>query len=231
MTVLEIIVAALQELGVLVTGGTPNIYDTAWALGKFNRLLNTLSLDGLNLHYRIEESFNTESSVSYYTIGAGGTFDTVRPNVIDKAFIRDSDHDYPVWVRPISEYWDIMDKTVEDRPTKLYYDPTYPFGIIYLYFTPDSAYSLHIVTQRPLTTYVSTSTSVSLPGGYEEALILKLALAMAPRYGIKTSGELQMNARLAYDSLKARHLADQMKDVGLNLPGRRGGAYNIDADY
>jgi hypothetical protein len=231
MTVLEIIVAALQELGVLVTGGTPNIYDTAWALGKFNRLLNTLSLDGLNLHYRIEESFNAESSVPYYTIGPGGTFDTARPNVIDKAFIRDNDHDYPVWIRPIDEYWDIMDKTVEDRPIKLYYDPTYPLGIIYLYFTPNSAYSLHIVTQRPLTTYASTLTEVSLPGGYEEALILKLALAMASRYGIKTSGELQMNAKLAYDSLRARHLADQMKGVDLNLPGAHRSNYNVDADY
>lgn len=231
MTVLEIIVAAYQELGILVSGGEPNVNDRNWALGKLNRMLNTFSSDGLNLHYRIEESFNLVSGTPDYTIGSGATFDTVRPNVIEQAFIRDTGHDYPLGIRPAAEYWTLSEKTTEDRPLKLYYDPTYSSGTIYLYFTPDSAYSLHIVSQKPLLTYADAATEIVLPGGYEDALVLNLAIRMASRYGKVISRELHLDAMEALGNVRGLNLLGQMKAVDLGLPGRRETTYNIDSDY
>lgn len=231
MTGTEVIVAALQELGILVSGGTPSANDSAWGLGKLNRMLKSWAASGLNLHYRIEESFSLVGGTSSYTIGSGATFDTVRPNVIEQAFIRDSGHDYPLGIRPVAEYWAITEKSTEDRPLKLYYDPTYPNGIIYLYYTPNSAYALHIVSQKPLLTYASAGTEIVLPGEYEDCLVLNLAIQMASRYGISTSRDLQLSARGASDNVRALNLAGQMKGVDLNLPGQRGTTYNVDADY
>lgn len=231
MTAQEVIEAAYQELGILVSGGTLNTDDLTWGLGKLNRMLRSWSADGLNLHYRVEESFSLVSGTPSYTIGSGATFDTVRPQTIEQAFIRDSDHDYPMGIRPAAEYWDLSEKTTEGRPIKLYYGFTYPDGTIYLYYVPDSAYTMHIVSQKPLITYASANTEASLPGEYEDALVLNLAIRMASRYGKATSGELQLSAKEALGNMRALNLSGQMKGVDLDLPGARQGIYNIDADY
>ena len=229
MTAKEIIEASLTELGILVAGDSPGTADLAWCLGKFNRFLNTLSADGLNLHYRVEESFSLVAGTASYTIGSGATWDTARPNVIEQAFIRDSNnHDHPVSVRPIFEYWLISEKTSQSRPKELFYAYVAPYGIIYLYYTPNSSETLHIVSQKPLTTYTSASTEVILPVEYEDTLVLNLAIRIAPRYGIATSRELNLAAKEAYNNLKARNLASQMRIVPVNITGARG-AYNVDA--
>jgi hypothetical protein len=227
----EVITAAFQELGIVVSGGSPNANDLAWGLGKMNRMLRSWSADGINLHYRAEESFSLVSGTPSYTIGSGATFDTVRPATIEQAFIRDSSHDYQMGVRPAAEYWTLTEKTTEDRPLKLYYDPAYPNGTIYLYYTPNSAYSMHIVSQKPLLTYASAATEIVLPGEYEDMMVLNLAIRLASRYGKVTSRELQLSAREAYGNVRAMNLSGQMKGVDLDLPGQRRSTYNVDADY
>ena len=229
MTAKEIIEAAFQDLGIIEAGASLNFADLEWALSKFNRMLNSMSADGINLHYRIEESFPLVVGTASYTIGTGGTFNTARPNVIEQAFIRDTNgHDYTLGIRPIGEYWSLSEKTTQSRPTSLYYKPTYPYGTIYLYYTPADSEDLHIVSQKPLTTYTSELTSVSLPGEYEEALVTGLAVKIAPRYGIAVSPELRNDAMRTQASLRARNFANTMKSVDLHMPGRTGGTYDID---
>jgi hypothetical protein len=231
MTGTEVITAAFQELGIVVSGGSPNANDLAWGLGKMNRMLKSWSADGINLHYRVEESFSLVSGTPSYTIGSGATFDTVRPATIEQAFIRDSNHDYQMGIRPAAEYWTLTEKTTEDRPLKLYYDPAYPNGTIYLYYTPNSAYSMHIVSQKPLLTYVSAATEIVLPGEYEDALVLNLAIRFASRYGKVVSADLRLGAKEAFGNVRAMNLSGQMKGADLGLPGRRETTYNVDSDY
>ena len=231
MTIQEVIEAAYQELGILVSGGTLTTDDLTWGIGKLNRMLKSWSADGINLHYRIPEVFNLVGGTPDYEIGAGATFDTVRPNMIEQAFIRDSDHDYPMGIRPAAEYWGLSEKTTENRPLKLYYDPTYPNGTVYLYFTPNSAYTMHIVSQKPLITYASAKAEASLSGEYEDALVLNLAIRFASRYGRAISAQLRLDAKEALGNMRALNLSGQMKGVDLDLPGTRRGTYNIDADY
>lgn len=231
MTAQDVIEAALQELGIIVSGGSPNANDLTWGLGKLNRMLKSWSADGINLHHRVEESFSLVSGTPSYTIGWGGVFDTERPLTIEQAFIRISGHDYPLSIRPSSEYWSLPEKSTQDRPVKIYYIPTYSLGTIFFYYTPDSAYAFHLVSQKPLVTYVLATTDVSLPGEYEDAIVLNLAIRMASRYGKSVSRELHIDAKNAIGSVRALNLGSQIKGVELSIPGRRRGTYNIDADY
>ena len=228
MTAKEIIEAALQDLGIIEAGSSPNFDDLAWCLGKFNRMLNSMSADGINLFYRVSESFAMTSGTASYTIGSSATFDTTRPNVIEQAFIRVDGYDYIVTPRPMDEYWGISDKTTQGRPYLLYYNTTYPNGTIYLYYVPDSSDDLYIVSQKPLTTYSDEDTSVSIPAEYEDTLITRLAMQIAPRYGISVSSELALNAKTAYNNMKARNFANDMKPVELYITGG-GGAYDVEA--
>lgn len=228
MTAQEVVEAAFIELGIIVSGGSPNANDLAWSLGKLNRMLKSWSADGLNLSCRVQESFNLVAGTASYTIGTGASLDSVRPTIIEQAFIRISDHDYPVKVRPIAEYWTLTEKATQGQPVKLYYDFTYPNGTIYLYYTPDSSYSLHLISQKPLTVYASGTTDVLLPGEYEDMVVLNLAIRIASRYGSTVSRDLRLDATSALSNVKALNLVGQMKAVNLNLLGAASN-YNINA--
>lgn len=230
MTAQEIITAAFQELGIVVSGGSPGTDDLAWGLGKFNRLLNTLSVNGVNIPYETEESFSLVAGTPSYAIGSGATFDTARPNSISRAFIREGSSDYPLSVKSIEEYWLLSQKSATGFPTRLYYQGTYPNGTIYLYLAPASTYALHIVSEKSFTTHTVATEEVSLPGQYEDFLVLKLAMAFAPRYGKAVSKEFALNLRNAEAAVVDLNLARQMKAVPLNVTGQTGGAYNVNSD-
>jgi len=234
MTAQEIIEAAFTELGIYTPGTTPPASEITWGLAKLNRLLNTLSASGVNLHYRVEENFNVSDGTASYTIGDGATFDTERPTVIEQAFIRDGDTDYLVKVRPIAEYWGLSDKTTESRPTKLFYDTTYTDGTdgtIYLHYVPNQTYELHFVSQKPLTTYTDEDTDVVLPGQYEDFLVLKLAFAFAPRFGKSVSRELDLAIQKADGAVRGLNIARTMKPASIRVSSSSGGgeAYNVES--
>jgi len=225
MTAKDIIESALREIGVLMHGSAANSDTTVWALGVLNRLLGSLSANGILVYVREHENFTLTSGTAAYTIGSGLTFDTSKPKVVENAFIRDSDHDYPLDIKPIREYWTLSDKTTQSRPINLFLDPV---GVIYLYYTPDSSYALHIVSQKPFTKYTATSTEVDLPVEYEDFLISNLAVRMCPKYGIVISPDLRIMALETMSSVRSRNLADQMKSVELNIGGTSS-SYDIEA--
>lgn len=229
MLVSELIGYALQELGVLEAGGTAGTNDLNLGFSKLNDVLATLSTSGVTIFYSVLENFPLVSGTGSYTIGSGGTFNTPRPVEIEEAFIRDSGGiDHPVAIRPFSEYMRISDKDCAGRPIRLYYNPTYPYGTIYLYYTPDTVENLYIKSKKPLPAFTATSSTISLPLEYVPVLHHLLVQSLAPFFG-KTLTPLQLlNAKIALGGLISKNIAATMKEaLDLGLPGG-GSAYNVD---
>jgi hypothetical protein len=227
----DIINAALKKIGALAIGETPPAEDSQDALSELNRMLASLSADGINLFYQVHESFALVVGDGDYSIGSGGDFNTVRPNEIDQAFIRDSaSGDHELKIRHISEYWSLGQKSSSNRPTRLYYDTTYATGTIYFDSLPAAIETLHLVSQKPLTAFAALTTTVTLPGEYESALVNRLAVELAPYFGKSVGPELARADAISYGNLKARNLANSMKPATVSMPGRGGGGYNIDTD-
>lgn len=210
---------AFVELGIIPAGSELHPLDMKWATRKFNSFLKSKSVDGLNLYYKVRESFTLTSGTNTYTIGSGGAFDTVRPNKIKSAFIRDTNNlDHNVEIRPIDEYYQISDKDAQDRPREIYYDKQYPLGIIYLYYTPNAAEALHISSFKPLETYDDIPVDdVDVPGEYEEMFISNLALRFCPRYGRTPSPELKETALRTLQAIRNNNMAGNMTGVDLNF--------------
>ncbi|MFZ5989427.1 MAG: hypothetical protein ACOYWZ_20215 [Bacillota bacterium] len=178
-TAQTIINAACRRIGIPSAGSSiSNI-----GLETLNNMISSWSAEGLIIPYYTTENFNLTVGKSSYTIGSTtGDFNTVRPLRIINAFIRDSDNvDYPLDVTMTQqEYNDISDKTVDERPSKLYYDPQYtPLGKIYFNSEPSEVEALHLISEKPLTELAALNTEVSLPDLYKEALIYNLAIRMA----------------------------------------------------
>ncbi len=227
MTAQEYIEAALEEIGAIMVGETPDSATLTWGLRKLNTMLKTIFADEINIYKRTHENFSVVAGTASYTIGSGGDFDTDRPILIETAFTQDSDNENTeVFVKPIHDYWLLDNHATQGKISNLYYDKDFPLGTIYLYHSPDKTYDLHIVSQKSLVEPVSLSTSIVFPDIYEEVLITKLAIRLAPRYGITVSPELiaaskeaYSNLKEAYLNLKALNLSRTLKGKNLNING------------
>jgi hypothetical protein len=230
MTVRELIRYALQDLAVLAADDTAdNTADESLAFARLNMMLGLLSAQGVFLFFSTPESFSLAPGTASYTIGSGGVFNTPRPIEIESAYIRDSAGiDHEVKVRPFKQYGLISNKATPGRPVRLFYAPSYPYGTIYLYYTPDAVESLYIVSRKTLTAFAIVTETISLPPGYDSFLLCLLVEALAPSFG-KTLTELQILAsRTARNIITGRNIADGMTEVILaDMPGVVS-TYNID---
>lgn len=202
-TARTIIKRAMQKIGVLVKSETSDDDEADDALDSLNALLDSWSNYSDNITSRELETFNL-SSTAVYLIGDGQTFNTVRPLQIIDAYISNGDIDYPVEIINQEDYDRISSKNTAGQSYVLTYDNAYPYGTITLFPVPDASYTLTLLSEKPITTFTTLDTSLSLPAGWERALIYNLALELAPEYGQQPDASI---VKIAADALGAVKLS------------------------
>jgi len=91
---------------------------------------------------------------------------------------------------------------------------------------PASSYELHILSEKELSQY-TIDEAISLPTGWERALIYNLAIDLAPEYGQQIDG---MIAKIAGDS-KAAIQRTVAKNISMDATPSQIGLYNIYSGY
>lgn len=181
-TARKIIKKAMQKTGVLVKSETPDDDEANDALDALNALIDSWSNDSANITTRVRETFPLTSAKTY-TIGVGQDFDTARPMQIVEAFTSLSVTDTPILIVNQEEYDSISYKDAVGQPSALTYDSGFPTGLITIYPTPDASYTLTILSEKALTGFATLDTELTLPNGWERALVYNLAIELAPEYG------------------------------------------------
>lgn len=211
---------ALRKVG----ASTPQDAERTNALSALNAMLNSWSAQRLLVFSVTRESFPLVVNTGSYTIGTGGAFSTARPNRIVDAYIRDSSSDFRLTIRNLKNFNDILVKTDNGRPTKLYYLNEYPLGKILFDQEPDKIYTVFLDSWKPLSTITTINTEVSLPPEYEEALIYNLAVRLAPEHDASLPKEV---VAIAVDSLRtikrfnAQHAEEvEFRDLPISLRNR-----------
>jgi hypothetical protein len=192
-TASDLIQDAYREIGVIGQGKTMSAYLGQAGLRKLNQMLGDWSTQPNMVVERVGEDLSIAASASSYTIGSGGDFNTTRPEEILDAYIRVGGTDYPLEVFSMQEYNDIPTKSQGAIPENIWYEPAYPMGTIYFDWKPSVGNTLHINSLKPLTSLSTLATSVSLPAGYELAIVNNLAILLAPANG-KTPSQLTFKA-------------------------------------
>ena len=82
----------------------------------------------------------------------------------------------------LEEYNSIGDKTANGRPTRLCYIKEYPNGKILFNYEPNTAETLYLDSVKVANNFALISTTMSMTGEYEEALIFNLAMRLAPDF-------------------------------------------------
>lgn len=191
-TVTTLITDAMFGAGVLGQDQTATSGDINLVLRRLNRMLDTWSNEKLMIYAADFESFTMVAGTQSYStslITAG------RPIKFSSMFVRLSNIDWPV--EQVDEFkWEsIAYKLTQSIPQVMYYDMAYPNGLMYFYPVPYAAFTCFFAAQRQLTsTALTLTTTLSMPPGYEAAIVANLAVDICPSFGKQPSRQMMMDA-------------------------------------
>jgi hypothetical protein len=203
----ELVTQAMKEAGVLTGGETPTSEEVVDALGSLNRMLASWANNSLYIYARTFENFPLSSGVGDYTIGPGGDFNTIRPMHIIDAYVRQDTLDYWLSVIPDEEYDAIAYKDIDSIPQVLNYTAQFPQATIRIYPKPQASFTLYLRSEKQLAT-ITLNDEISLPPGWEDALVYNLAVRLGPSYGLPADPvlvELASQSRMALENNTSRN--------------------------
>lgn len=181
-TALDIITKALQKNGVLVKSETPASDEADDALDTLNAMISAWSNDSMFIYARTEDNFPLIAGTATYSIGTSQTFNTTRPMELVSSYVRQGTTDYNLTNIPDETYYGIIDKSTRSIPRFINYTNGFPIATIKLWPVPDTSYTIYMLTEKELSAFTLNQV-VSLPPGWEQALIYNLAVLLAPEYG------------------------------------------------
>lgn len=172
-------------------------------LEALNAMLDSHSIQRLNIYEVRQESLTWPSNTTSRTIGSGADFDTHRPDRIEQGtYFQDSNNiAYQVEiVRNRATYDAIYDKTVTSTyPEMLMYVPSTTWGTLYVYPVPTASITLKLNTWQPLQIFTLTEALI-LPAGYRRMLVYNLAVELEAEAQLPVPASV---VKIAIDSLKA----------------------------
>lgn len=191
----DLIDAALTELGIIAPGDVGTTTDRTYCLGVLNRMLSAWSVELGPIFFETTESLSWASGQASRTIGTGGDLSTTRPEKVLGLQYRDaSSNDIPLDLFTHQQYQAITNKTLTGLPQAIAYNPTYPLGTLYAWPVPDTTFTLRLTSRKPFAAISDATTTVSLPSGYEAAIVPNLALLLNA-YGRDPSPLTEREAR------------------------------------
>lgn len=146
MTVLELITAALRQIGELSAGQTPNPEEQTTGMELLNAILENWTNQRRKVYIIDNLQFPLISGQGIYTMGPGGDFESYRPVKIQAANVIFSDTGDPhegiahaLELVPSRVWADIREKRLlAKRPLRLYNDNDFPLLRLYLWPVPQS---------------------------------------------------------------------------------------------
>lgn len=153
-------------------------------------------------------ALSTVNPAEIFTYTVPGNFNIPRPLRITRAFTRITSSgtgglDYPIDVDTTGDkYAAIGLKSIPGPwPILAYYNPTFPYGNLYLYPNPQTAGVMHLWTDTIFSSFLNPTQVVSLPQGYARAIKKCLALELVPEYGKVGSVRLALLQKQANESV------------------------------
>lgn len=222
-TVRSILEDALVEATVLDPDMAMPANDAARCLRALNRMLSSWQTEDLMIYSTDRLSFNLVAGQQSYTIGVGGNFVTpyaVRPGQIDMASVIMNGVELPIEVMNDEQWRDVTLKSVTSTfPLQMWANGDYPLNTLYFWPIPAQINALVLYLWHQTVEFASVNATVSLPQGYEDALVLNLAVRLAPGYGMQASPTTIEMAKQAKANIKKMNWEPVYRSVDSVLAG------------
>lgn len=199
MTGRDLVSASLRLIGASAPGQSIPANEAVDGLAALNRMLDSWSNDSLMVYETTIEEFTLTAGKQNYSIGPSADFNTTRPIMVNLANLRVTtstpEIDYALQLVNDEEWASIRVKGLStELPQYIYFNQSFPNSSIDLYPIPAVAYKLILYSVKPLTRIASLDSEISLPPGYEEAMIYNLAMRLSPEYGRPVTQEVAIIA-------------------------------------
>lgn len=187
---LDIIKMAYKNIGALASGENLESSMANDAFDLLNDLLDQWSNSPYMIYNVNEIIFNLVSNQYVYTVGVGQQVNVAPPLVINQAFVRVSNIDYPVAILAVDDYELIGLKSLNGPwPRGLYYNLGAPNATLSVWPNPSSG-EMHLFANSLLTNFTTINDTVVLPQGYKMALIWNLSQLLIPQFPSGASPEV-----------------------------------------
>lgn len=236
----DLVTRAMKALQALGSTEVPTAAEANDGLVALNAMLDSWSLDDLVSYVVEEQSFTLNPGQAQYSVGPGGYINTVRPQDIIQAYVRDTNNNnFLMRIVPRDKWNQIGNRgpTITSQiPNTLFYDPQSPLGLINVFPTPLSAYTCFFDNVLNQTTFTNLSTVLAMPIGYERAYVYNLAVEMSSMFGfpIPAVGPGQKNiAQLAAEALaavKSNNTKEVISNYDAAIVSHSYATYNIFSD-
>lgn len=236
----DLITDALQKIGVYAAGEPLSAADSALGLRLLNRMLDSWSNESLTCYAILEQSHALTVNQYQYTIGTGGNFNMTRPIRIigspGSVYLLDTNGNrYNLEVVP-RDKWNLIGNITQvtsNIPNTLFYDPQFPLGVINVYPIPNIAWTLYWDSYQQFTDFAAIGTTVSLPPGYEKAIVDNLAVEYWPYWKAdqaQVNPTILRDATISKGNVKRVNIRDNIARYDPEIVARGISTYNIYTD-
>lgn len=197
-------------------------------LAELNRMWSSWSAQLAPVYQHTMDSVTWTANSQSMTIGATGDLAVAKPVDIFGMQIRVGGYDYTLEKKSFVDYQKIYDKDLTNNyPEFFCYENTHPNGTIYIWRVPGSNGTARITSKKALTAFTLAGT-VSLPEGYEHALVHNLAVIAAPDFGRQVLPSTEREARKSKKYIMQINRQTDEVLLSQRVPGMR--TYKLDYD-
>ena len=234
-----ILYPALRKAGItLGPQRTPSNAQYQDAIDELNRLAASLSCDRFFIYSKTVTAFPLTGSKTY-TIGISADPNVIpdlagpRPEGIEAAnIIRGTPQlRYPLAIATDLQWSQIRLQDIANTiPEGLYNDRAYPLSTLSLWGQPMSGDLLELFFWQLVPRFMTPDDQVLLPPGYEDALVLNLAIRLAPHFQRVIPPEVRADAREALMRIESINAPRPIADTSALGCGGGRNNYNIYSD-
>lgn len=216
-TALAIITSALEELGVIGSGETPDGADAQLCLNALNVLADAWLTEPNYAYSSALVSASLPAGTQSLTIGPSMSINTPRPVRLEPGcYVRVGGVDYPLETVTEAEYNEIALKDLSGPwPAVCYYDGGSPTGNVF--FWPTGPCTVHLNVQTQASQFATLTTAYTLPPGYQRAFKYTLVEEVSGPFSASVTAIQSRNARQARRAIKRANFS--VPQLGWGEPG------------
>lgn len=195
VSALDIITAALQELGILAAGESPAPADAQWGLSKLQRIVDRYNARLPMVYNQNFTIFTMPAGNNPFTIGPGAIFDVNQRPVsipyIGLILAGTPGVELPMNARDDAWWANNRIKGLTSTfPTDYYYSPDWlvqsdgsQWGQIFFWPEPTSSFQIDVQSRQVLGAYTGVTDDFTMPPAYWDLIVYELAISLGPSFG------------------------------------------------
>ena len=191
-TALDLITDSLADISVQGLEQPVSAEDASFSLRHLNRMLAKWANQAAAMYDTYADQFPLTPGVASY---ASTLLTQGRPVQWDDVYLTLSGVSYPIEFINNQQYNSIPFKSTSGLPQWCWVNTSWPNTTIVFYPIPASPYIANFSLRQKVAAPMTLATVISLPPGYEEAIVANLALRLAIPYNRPVSQELAAAAK------------------------------------